>query len=201
MTHRVKPAGPHADPFLKHLSQHLLPLDRWGTFRPGAKPAAVTAILYRIAGNWHLPFVVRRADLPSHPGQVGLPGGLVRADEGAWEAALREAEEEIGVPARNVVPLGAGLTMYAAVTNFSVASFVAYLPIEGVRFVPDSRELTAVLEVPLLDLLAEKGWLESEPPFLGRYFPVGDTRIWGLTARVLSDLLPRFSDALRAAGG
>ena len=50
-------------------------------------------VLYRRHGDWRVPFVVRRADLPSHPGQVGLPGGMVRHGETAWEAAAREAED------------------------------------------------------------------------------------------------------------
>lgn len=119
----------------------------------------------------------------------------MREGESAWEAAAREVEEEIGVRAADLVPLGAGPPMYAAVTNYSVVPFVAWLPVEGVTFQPDTRELDAVLEVPLARLLDESAWVDGPAPWPGRHFPVGDTFIWGLTARLLADLLPLISAA------
>jgi 8-oxo-dGTP pyrophosphatase MutT (NUDIX family) len=193
-----KPSPESAREFLQRLSTQLLPLDGWGSFRSGAKKAAVAAILYQREAAWHMPFVVRRADLPSHPGQVGFPGGMVREGEGAWEAAAREAEEEVGAPASALRPLGAGAPLYAAVTNFSVVPFVAFLPTLDARFSPDLRELDAVLEVPLDRLLDAEAWLEGSQPWPGRHLPVEDTMIWGLTARLLADLLPRISAALAA---
>jgi 8-oxo-dGTP pyrophosphatase MutT (NUDIX family) len=155
----------------------------------------VTIILYRRHEFWHVPFVIRRADLPSHPGQVGLPGGIVRQQETAWEAAAREAEEEIAVRARDLVPLGAGPPLYAAVTNFSVVPFVAWLPNLEPSFRPDPRELDSVLEVRLDRLLDAAAWLEEVEPVPGRHLPVEDTVIWGLTARLLTDVLPMISAA------
>lgn len=191
-----KPSPEDIRAFLERLPTHLLPLEGWGSFRFGAKKAAVAAILYRQEGSWHVPFVARRADLPSHPGQVGLPGGMVRDGESAWEAAAREAEEEIGVSTAALLPLGAGAPFYAAVTNFSVVPFVAWLGATDIEFRPDKRELDAVLEVPLDRLLDAEAWLEGAQPWPGRHLPVEDTMIWGLTARLLSDLLPRISAAL-----
>ena len=110
--------------FLGRTEQLFTPIDAWGEFRRGARPAAVTFILYDADGHWRVPFVRRRADLPDHPGQVALPGGGVRAGESAWEAAQREVAEEIGVPVGRLRPLGAGRPIYAAVSNFSVVPFV-----------------------------------------------------------------------------
>jgi 8-oxo-dGTP pyrophosphatase MutT (NUDIX family) len=155
----------------------------------------VTFILYRHHEAWHVPFVLRRADLPSHPGQVGLPGGMVRQNESAWEGAVREAEEEVGIQGSELVPLGAGPQLYAAVTNFSVVPFVAWLPNPSPAFRPDPRELDSVLEVRLDRLLDAEAWLEEVEPFRGRHLPVEDTMIWGLTARLLADVLPRVSAA------
>lgn len=191
--------GKPSDPFLSRLSHLLQSVEGWGTFRTGAKPAAVVLVLYREDGEWYIPFVVRRADLPSHPGQVGLPGGRVRPGESAWEAAAREVEEEIAVRAADLEPLGAGLPLYAAVTNFSVVPFVAGLRVERPSFRPDRRELDAVLEVPLRRLLDPAEWRDGPPPWPGPYFPFGETSIWGLTARLLADLLPRISAALSPA--
>ena len=63
------------------------------------------------------------------------------------------------------------------------------------EFRPDRRELQAVLEVSLDRLLNAEAWLESAQPFPGRHLPVEDTMIWGLTAHLLADLLPRISAA------
>jgi len=100
--------------FLARLEHLFTPIDAWGEFRRGARPAAVTFILYDAEGHWRVPFVRRRADLPDHPGQVALPGGGVRPGESAWEAAQREVAEEIGVPVGRLRPLGAGRPIYAA---------------------------------------------------------------------------------------
>ena len=132
---------------LESLEQLFKPVDGWGEFRKGARPAAVTFILYRQADRWMVPFVRRRADMRDHPGQVALPGGGVKPGESAWEAAQREVAEEIGVPVGRMVPLGAGDPIYAAVTNFSVVPFVAYLPGPVESFVHDERELEGVLAV------------------------------------------------------
>jgi 8-oxo-dGTP pyrophosphatase MutT (NUDIX family) len=182
--------------FVNRLRDQLTPIDRWGSFRRGARSAAVTAVLYARHGEWHLPFVRRRSDLPDHPGQVGLPGGVVRPGEGAWEGAAREVAEEIGVPASNLHPLGAGESFYTAVSNFSVVPFVAWLPDPDPVLVHDARELDGVLQIPLARLLRDEEWLDAAGPWQVRYFPWGESRVWGLTERILADLLPRFRAAL-----
>jgi 8-oxo-dGTP pyrophosphatase MutT (NUDIX family) len=198
MTQRVNHSStPPLDAFLERIPPLLLPKNDWGYFRPGAKPAAVAFILYTRDGDWHVPFVLRRPDLPSHPGQVGLPGGGVEPGEAAWQAAAREAEEEIGVRASELVWLGSGQPLYAAVTNFSVVPFVAWLPGDHVRFVAEPGELEGVLEVPLNLLLDSSSWLEGGRPWPGRHLPFQRAIIWGLTARLLEDLLPPIEAALR----
>lgn len=145
-----------------------------------------------------MPFVLRRKDLRSHPGQVGLPGGGLHPGESAWQAAAREAEEEIGVRAADLVPLGAGSPLYGAVTNYSVVPFVAWLPGPAPRFRPDEQELEGVLEVPLDRLLDASAWQDGPPRHPGPNLVVGGAVIWGLTARLLADLLPRIKRALAA---
>jgi 8-oxo-dGTP pyrophosphatase MutT (NUDIX family) len=61
------------------------------------KPAAVLAAIVRRPAGWTMLFTERAEDLPSHPGQVSFPGGRVQPGETAVAAALREAEEELGV--------------------------------------------------------------------------------------------------------
>jgi 8-oxo-dGTP pyrophosphatase MutT (NUDIX family) len=120
---------------------------------------------------------------------------MVRQKETAWEAAVREAQEEVGIQGSELVPLGAGPPLYAAVTNFSVVPFVAWLPSPSPTFRPDPRELDSVLEVTLERLLDAEAWLDEVEPFPGRQLPIEDTVIWGLTAKLLADVLPRISAA------
>ena len=182
--------------FVSTLEQLFEPIDRWGAFRRGARPAAVVFILYRQEGRWTVPFVRRRADLPDHPGQVALPGGGVKPGEPAWAAAEREAEEEIGVPAGRLVPLGAGSPIYAAVSNFSVVPFVAHLPEPVPVLVHDQRELEGVLAIPLDRLLDDSAWLQSAEPWRFRYLAHGEGVVWGLTERIVAGLAPKLKQAL-----
>ena len=184
------------DDFLLRVEHLFKPVDAWGEFRKGARPAAVAFVLYRQAGVWTVPFVRRRADLRDHPGQVALPGGSVEGGESAWVAAQREVAEEIGVPAGRLEPLGAGDPIYAAVTNFSVVPFVAHLPDPVESFVHDVRELEGVLAIPLERLLDDTAWLESEGPRRFRYLAHEESVVWGLTERIVYGLAPRLRQAL-----
>jgi 8-oxo-dGTP pyrophosphatase MutT (NUDIX family) len=184
------------DPFLARLEQLFKPVGAWGEFRNGARRAAVVFVLYRQAGRWMVPFVRRRSDLRDHPGQVALPGGGVEAGESAWAAAQREVEEEIGVPVGRLQPLGAGDPIYAAVTNFSVVPFVAYLPDPVESFVHDERELIGVLAIPLDRLLDDDAWLESDTPWRFRYLTHEESTVWGLTERIVFGLAPKLRQAL-----
>jgi 8-oxo-dGTP pyrophosphatase MutT (NUDIX family) len=186
--------------FLARTEQLFRPVDAWGEFRRGARPAAVAFILYTDADGWKVPFVRRRADLPDHPGQVALPGGGVRAGETAWEAAQREVAEEIGVPAGRLAPLGAGDPIYAAVSNYSVVPFVAHLPAPVPAFVHDQRELDGVLEIPLDRLLDDSAWLTSGAPWRFRYLAHDQSVVWGLTERIVAGIAPRLRQALSESG-
>jgi 8-oxo-dGTP pyrophosphatase MutT (NUDIX family) len=187
--------------FLASVERLFSTIDGWGEFRPGARRAAVAFILFRRSDAWWVPFVRRRADLRDHPGQVALPGGGVQAGESAWQAARREVEEEIGVPAGRLVPLGAGEPIYAAVSNFSVVPFVAHLPDPVPDFVHDERELEGVLAIPLARLLDETAWLQSAAPWRFRYLPHEESVVWGLTERIVAGLAPGLRSALASSQG
>ncbi len=184
--------------FASRLEQLFRPIDSWGEFRKGARRAAVVFVIYRDGGRWMVPFVRRRADLRDHPGQVALPGGGVQPGESAWEAAQREVQEEIGVPAGRLVPLGAGDPIYASVSNFSVVPFVAHLPDPILPFVHDEHELDGVLAIPLDRLLDDTAWLESSDPWRFRYLAHEESVVWGLTERIVAGLAPKLRQALDA---
>jgi 8-oxo-dGTP pyrophosphatase MutT (NUDIX family) len=186
--------------FPARIEQLFSPVDAWGEFRRGARPAAVAFVLFERDGSWKVPFVRRRADLPDHPGQVALPGGGVREGERAWDAAQREVAEEIGVPVGRLRPLGAGEPIYAAVTNFSVVPFLAHLPPPVPVFAHDQRELEGVLEIALDRLLDDSAWLTSGSPWRFRYLAHEESVVWGLTERIVYGLTPRLREALSGSG-
>ena len=185
--------------FLARLERSFHPVDGWAEFRRGARKAAVVFVLYESDGRWEVPFVRRRADLRDHPGQVALPGGGVHEGESAWQAAEREVAEEIGVPLGNLVSLGAGDPIYAAVSNFSVVPFVAHLPGPVPDFVHEPTELEGMLRIPLERLLDDSAWLESADPWRFRYLAHEESVVWGLTERIVAGLAPMLRGALDPA--
>ncbi|MEW5885894.1 MAG: CoA pyrophosphatase [Pseudomonadota bacterium] len=138
----------------------------------------------------------RSAELPDHPGQIAFPGGKIDAsDADAQAAALREAQEEIGLPQQVVEVLGQ-LPDYTTGSGFIVTPVLALVPATQ-RLQPDPREVAAVFEVPLVYLMNPAHHRRHELLWQGRRrqwfsMPWHDgTRecyIWGATAAMLRNL-------------
>jgi 8-oxo-dGTP pyrophosphatase MutT (NUDIX family) len=131
----------------------------------------------------------RTADLRSHAGQICFPGGRVEAGDSSLEAtALREAEEEIGLPAAQVAIAGS-LPLYVTRTGFAVTPVVGFVtPPLAVR--ADPREVAAVFEVPLAFVLDAANHQQHSRVVAGerrRYYALAytDRFIWGATAGML----------------
>ena len=134
----------------------------------------------------------RRTDhLYVHAGQISFPGGRLEAGEGPEAAALRETEEEVGLPATHVRIVGR-LDTYVTGTGFEVVPVVGGVrppyPVE-----PDSFEVAEVFEVPLGFFLAPGSRQRHSRQFEGRQrhfyaFPYEDYFIWGATAGMLVNL-------------
>jgi 8-oxo-dGTP pyrophosphatase MutT (NUDIX family) len=137
----------------------------------------------------------RSHDMPSHPGQISFPGGKVEArDKGPIDCALREAHEEIGLPADFIEPLGF-LDSYRTGTGFQISPVVAFVR-TGFDVVADAREVLDVFEVPLAFLMDEANHQKHARPWRGRqrsYYamPYEGRYIWGATAGMLKNLQQR----------
>ncbi len=160
---------------------------------PGAKPAAVLALLYPIEHRWHLPLTLRPQHLPDHAGQISLPGGAVEPGETPMQAAIREFHEEVG--AEDVTPriLGSLSPIYVHVSNYRVDPFVAVCD-RRPRFVPNPREVDEILEVPLDHLLDPANLSSHERSHLGcvyqsPHFAWQTCQIWGATCLILGELI------------
>jgi len=134
----------------------------------------------------------RTRHLAAHAGQISFPGGRLEAhDADAVAAALRETEEEVGLPASHVDPVGA-LDTYVTRTGFEVTPVVGFVR-PPAAFAPDPFEVEEVFEVPLAFILApgnpvrhSRTWQGIERHFW--VFPYEDRYIWGATAGMLANL-------------
>ena len=139
----------------------------------------------------------RRADLRRHAGEISFPGGRRDGDDATLlDTALREAEEEIGLPrgqatrARELPPTSTFATGYV------IHPFVATIP-SGTAWEPSPREVDAVLELPLQQLRDGRTVAELERrgiTFRTDAYVVDDHLIWGATARIIEHLLERLRD-------
>jgi 8-oxo-dGTP pyrophosphatase MutT (NUDIX family) len=157
--------------------------------------AAVLMPLFEAAGETRIVLTRRPDTMPSHRGDVAFPGGKVHPEIDATlrDAALREAEEEIGLP-RGAVEVVAELDTISTVTSrFLVAPFVGALA-EPPEMRPDPREVERVFDVGLSELMAEgvhrvEHWGTGVLTRDVHIFELEDETVWGLTARILSGFL------------
>lgn len=153
------------------------------------RPAGVLAPIVERSGGLHLLLTKRSSALKHHPGQIAFPGG--KQDEGDADvvaAALREANEEIGLPYEIVDVLGQ-LSAHETVTGFTVTPVFAFVR-DGFDIVPEPGEVEEVFSVPLSHVADPANYLIESRRWRGtrrHYFavPYGPYYIWGATARML----------------
>jgi 8-oxo-dGTP pyrophosphatase MutT (NUDIX family) len=168
----------------------------------GRTDAAVLVPLYIEGGELHAVFTKRREDLRRHPGEISFPGG--RYDEGEPDlqsTALREAEEEIGLPSSAVELVGALQPTPTIATGYAIYPFVGLIE-PGLTWTLSAREVAEVLELSLRDLrdgYVRQRLIRRGLPIRTDTYVVGDNLIWGATARILSDLFDRIGPLLGAA--
>jgi 8-oxo-dGTP pyrophosphatase MutT (NUDIX family) len=164
----------------------------------GGKDAAVLVPLYEDDGL-HAVFTRRRHDLRRHAGEISFPGGRRDDGEALIDKALREAHEEIGLPADAVRVVGALPPTPTFVTNYAIYPFVGLIE-AGFAWVVAHAEVAEVLELRLDDLRAghgERRLVRRGIPFRTPTYEAGGHVIWGATARILSELLARTSRSAR----
>jgi 8-oxo-dGTP pyrophosphatase MutT (NUDIX family) len=152
--------------------------------------------LYVDSGDLHAVFTKRRDDLRRHAGEISFPGGRQDSpDEDLRFTALREAEEEIGLPGHAVDIVGALPPTGTFVTSYKIHPFVGVIE-PGHAWTPQPSEVEEVLELSLPDLLAGyemKRLIRRGLPIKTPAYTVGENLIWGATARIVQSLLERLA--------
>ncbi|HHL21195.1 MAG TPA: CoA pyrophosphatase [Aliiroseovarius sp.] len=163
------------------------------------RPAAVLMPLVETPRGLAMILTKRAAALEHHPGQIAFPGGKIDAtDTDAIAAALREAEEEIGLPRKNVEILGV-LPRHRTITGFSVTPVLGRVT-AGFEPIAETGEVDEVFSVPCRFLMQPDNFSVQSRLWQGKrrfYYtiPWGPYYIWGATARILRALAEGGSDA------
>ncbi|MCG3172969.1 MAG: putative Nudix hydrolase NudL [Myxococcota bacterium] len=167
---------------------------RRAAFRARAsREAGVLAPFFERDGELRLLLTKRSDKLKNHQGQISFPGGRRdEADEGLLATALRETEEEIGIPPGGVEVLGELDAVFTAVSNYTV------YPVAGIIAQPanlrvNQHEIDEVLELRVADLLnpsnfRAEDWSSIHHRGYVYFFEVDRHIVWGLTAHILKTL-------------
>ena len=153
-----------------------------------SKNLTVAAVLFPLLlkeDDLHVLFTKRTQTVKVHKGQISFPGGVHDPnDENLLATALREAEEEIGLKAKDVEILGALDPIATVTTGFQVHTFVGLIPYPY-GFKPNGKEVAEILTVPLYYLADENHWSRrsyqtGDQAFEAYFVSYENYRIWGM---------------------
>jgi len=176
----------------------------WDPFRvpAGTRDGAALILIYPHDDTFFLPLTVRGSELRNHTGQVSLPGGRVDEGETIEAAALREAEEEIGVGRGSVLVLGRLTPIHIPVSNYLLHPVVGFVPARPV-FNRAEWEVARIIE-PTLAQLADAATVKRELQRRATsgqtidvdvpFFDIDSEKVWGATAMVLAEFCAILAD-------
>ncbi len=160
-----------------------------------ARQAAVLVPLYVDADQLWTVLTRRTEELPHHRGQIAFPGGGREIGEDAWKTALRESQEEIGLEPERVLKLGK-LDEAEAPSGYRIIPCVGAVP-HPLETTPNEAEIAEIFSVPLLAFADVRMTEDREVTINGRrrslrvYQVAGGRQVWGLTARLIQNLMAR----------
>lgn len=159
-----------------------------------ARPGAVLMLFGEGSNGGELLLTERAHDMRSHPGQVSFPGGSVDPGETVVEAALREAEEEIGLDPTQVEVFGRLPELWLPPSNFAVTPILGWWREPGEVSIVSRAEVHAIHHVPISALLDPEHRITVRHPAIGYQSPgflIGpdnDVILWGFTGGIIARL-------------
>jgi len=169
--------------------------------RSPPKTGSVLILLYEEKGKVMFPLTKRPDYLGTHGGQISFPGGKAEGAETRVETALREAEEEIGIPASMVEILGTLTEFFVIPSNFLITPVIGYLN-EVPDFKPDSKEVKKIIFTAVDDLLRDDAVQTKEImagnmfPMSAPHFEIENEIVWGATAMMLNEFRMILKDVI-----
>ena len=164
--------------------------------RAGVKATRPAAVLIPVVDRPEpMVLLTLRTELPSHPGQIAFPGGKIDLhDATPADAAMREADEEIGLARSLIDPIGY-LDLYLTFSGFRILPTVARVR-PDYELVLNEHEVADAFEVPLAFLMEPANHQRKSRDWKGierNYYamPFGERYIWGVTAGILRNLYER----------
>jgi 8-oxo-dGTP pyrophosphatase MutT (NUDIX family) len=159
------------------------------------RPAAVLVPIFERGGRPHVLLTERSGRLRAHRGEVSFPGGAVDAGESAEAAALREAEEEVGLDPSVARVLGTLDDQPTGGSGFVITPVIAEVP-AAYPWRPAADEVERVLEPAIADFLAPgvrrtETWRFGDMHVPMTFYDLPGVTVWGATARILRTLLLR----------
>jgi 8-oxo-dGTP pyrophosphatase MutT (NUDIX family) len=155
------------------------------------RPGSVLILLHEVDGRILFPLTKRAEYNGAHSGQISLPGGKADPGEDSIDTALREAEEEVGVPRESIRVIGRLSEFFVIPSNFLVTPVVA--TVDTPEFSPDPYEVVRILQCDIADLIREDAVRVSEILAAGAYrmqaphFEIEGEIVWGATAMMLNE--------------
>ena len=163
------------------------------------RESAVLILFGEFQGTPDIVIIQRSKTLAQHPGQCAFPGGAIDAsDEDAVAAALREAQEEIGLDISSVEIIGTLPRLWVPVSGFAVVPVVAWWKAPHEINVVDPAEVERVVRISLADLTNpdNRVSVRHSSGYVGPAFLIDDLTIWGFTGGLLDNLLSALGFAI-----
>jgi 8-oxo-dGTP pyrophosphatase MutT (NUDIX family) len=155
--------------------------------------AGVMVLVYPRRGSSHLALIRRTRTVLHHRNEIGFPGGQMEPHEDTVRAALRETDEELGIPPDRIQIIGSLTPLYIPPSNYCIYPAVGAAA-EPLIFKPHPEEVAEVIELPLSHLLDSQHRRRATRTIRGRlvkvpFFSFHGHEIWGATAMVLAEFL------------
>jgi 8-oxo-dGTP pyrophosphatase MutT (NUDIX family) len=178
------------------LSKGLLPARPDPAMPPGTPSGVLVPVIERASSPPTVLLTVRSQEVRDHKGEISFPGGVRHEeDPDLLTTAVRETEEELGIPSDAYEVLGALPPVDTVVSGYVIAPFVGVLP-ERPEMSPSAVEIAEVLEMAIEDLAAAEEEVRLGTSSGWFAYTLDGHMVWGATGRIMHSFL----EALRQAG-